>query len=147
MSLKNLKKSHLRVLNMIRMQNIYIQATEESPEIIFDLEKSIFSIKGKSVVSDVENFYNPVLDWLSEVDGELNENVSFVFDFEYFNISSSKRILFILYKLNDLRKTGKDIRVIWNFSKEDDEMREVGEDYAVMVNVPFEFISKTDVES
>jgi len=132
---------------MIRMQNIYIQATEESPEIIFDLEKSIFSIKGKSVVSDVENFYNPVLDWLSEVDGELNENVSFVFDFEYFNISSSKRILFILYKLNDLRKTGKDIRVIWNFSKEDDEMREVGEDYAVMVNVPFEFISKTDVES
>tara|TARA_B100000809_G_scaffold263531_1_gene317005 strand:+ start:7327 stop:7716 length:390 start_codon:yes stop_codon:yes gene_type:complete len=129
------------------MQNIYIQATEESPEIIFDLEKSIFSIKGKSVVSDVENFYNPVLDWLSEVDGELNENVSFVFDFEYFNISSSKRILFILYKLNDLRKTGKDIRVIWNFSKEDDEMREVGEDYAVMVNVPFEFISKTDVES
>ena len=129
------------------MQNIYIQATETFPEIIFDLEKDIFSIKGKSVGSDVENFYAPVLDWLSKVDEELNDNINFVFDLEYFNISSSKRILFILYKLKNLRQAGKNIRVVWNFSIEDDEMKEVGEDYAVMVNIPFEFVSKTTVES
>jgi len=126
------------------MKNIYIQATEESPEIIFDLEANIFSIKGRSVVSDVESFYAPVLDWLSEV--EFNDSVRFVFDFEYFNISSSKRILFILYQLNNLREAGKDIRVIWNFSIDDDEMKELGEDFAVMVNLPFEFSSKTIVK-
>jgi len=126
------------------MKNIYIQATEESPEIIFDLEANIFSIKGRSVVSDVESFYAPVLDWLSEV--EFSDNVRFIFDLEYFNISSSKRILFILYKLNSLREAGKYIRVIWYFSIEDDEMKELGEDFAVMVNVPFEFISKTIIK-
>ena len=129
------------------MQNIYIQAIGESPEIIFDLEKNIFSIKGKSVVSDAESFYAPIIEWLSKVSDELRDDMDFVFDLEYFNIASSKRILFILYKLNDLRKRGKDIRVIWHFSMEDDEMKEVGEDYAVMVNIPFEFIGKTEVES
>ena len=129
------------------MQNIYIQAIGESPEIIFDLEKNIFSIKGKSVVSDAESFYAPIIEWLSKVSDELRDDMNFVFDLEYFNIASSKRILFILYKLNDLRKRGKDIRVIWHFSMEDDEMKEVGEDYAVMVNIPFEFIGKTEVES
>jgi len=123
---------------------MYIQATEESPEIIFDLDENIFSIKGRSVVSDVESFYAPVLVWLSEV--EFNDSVRFVFDFEYFNISSSKRILFILYQLNNLREAGKDIRVIWNFSIDDDEMKELGEDFAVMVNLPFEFSSKTIVK-
>jgi len=126
------------------MKNMYIQATEESPEIIFDLDENIFSIKGRSVVSDVESFYAPVLVWLSEV--EFNDSVRFVFDFEYFNISSSKRILFILYQLNNLREAGKDIRVIWNFSIDDDEMKELGEDFAVMVNLPFEFSSKTIVK-
>lgn len=128
------------------MKNFYIQATEESPEIIFDLEKNIFSIKGKSVVSDAESFYAPVLDWLTQVPGELNEKITFEFDLEYFNISSSKRILFILYKLNKLREAGEDIHVVWCFSTEDDEMKEVGEDYAVMVNIPFEFVSKTEVK-
>ncbi len=95
----------------------------------------------------MEGFCGPVLTWLSEVEGELDDNINFVFDLEYFNISSSKRILFILYKLNNLREKGKDICVSWYFSTDDDEMKEVGEDFAVMVNIPFEFISKTEVKN
>ncbi len=130
---------------MVAMQNIYIPAKDESPEIIFDIESNNFSIKGKSVLTDVEDFYAPVLSWLEEVGNDLETSASFVFDLEYFNIASSKRILFILYKLSELRKSGKDIYVVWYFSLEDDDMKEVGEDFAVMVNIPFEFISKTDI--
>jgi len=130
---------------MLTMENIYIPAQDESPEVIFDLENNNFSIKGKSVLSDVEDFYSPVLSWLEEIGDDLGASTSFTFDLEYFNIASSKRILFILYKLSELRKKGKDIHVVWYFSLEDDDMKEVGEDFAVMVNIPFEFISKTDI--
>lgn len=125
------------------METVNITATEYSPEIILNLDENIFTIKGKSVVTEVDSFYAPVLNWLEKAEGGLNKQIDFVFDLEYFNIFSSKRILFILYKLAEIGKAGADINIIWKFSMEDDDMKEVGEDFACMVNLPFQFISKT----
>ena len=125
------------------MENIRIESTDVSPEVIFDIERNNFSIKGKSVVTEVDSFYAPLIEWLENAQEKLDTRVDFVFDLEYFNIFSSKRILFILYKLSDLKVAGADINVIWHFSMEDDDMKEVGEDFACMVNLPFEFISNT----
>jgi hypothetical protein len=125
------------------MEPFYLKATETTPEINFDLEKNVFSIKGKSVFLHVDEFYDPILEWLRNLDGKLTQPITVIFDLEYFNIISSKRILFVLYTLNELRNNGSDIEVSWTFSLEDDDMKEVGEDYACMVNLPFNFVCKT----
>ena len=125
------------------MGKINIKATDVSPQVIFDLEANSFSIIGKSVVTEVDAFYGPLISWLGESLKGHSKSIDFVFDLEYFNIFSSKRILFILYKLSDLRKSGLDVNVVWHFSLEDDDMKEVGEDFACMVNLPFEFVSNT----
>ena len=125
------------------MEKIRIESTGVSPEVIFDYDNNNFSIRGRSVVTQVDSFYAPLIGWLEQAEGKIDKRLDFVFDLEYFNIFSSKRILFMLYKLRDLRVAGADINVIWHFSIEDDEMKEVGEDFACMVNLPFEFISNT----
>lgn len=125
------------------MENIRIEPTDVSPEVVFDIENNNFSIRGKSVVTEVDSFYDPLIEWLEDAQNKIDNRVDFVFDLEYFNIFSSKRILFILYKLSDLKVSGADINVIWHFSMEDDDMKEVGEDFACMVNLPFEFISNS----
>lgn len=125
------------------MEPFYVKATETTPEINFDLGNNVFSIKGKSMFLHVDEFYDPVINWLKDLDGKLTSQITFVFDLDYFNIISSKRILFVLYTLNELRNNGSDIEVSWNFSVEDEEMKEVGEDYACMVNLPFNFICKS----
>ena len=58
---------------------------------------------------------------------------------DFFNISSSKRLLFMLYKLNEILEKGGQSKVQWYYSEHDDDMFEVGQDYAFMVKVPFEF--------
>ena len=125
------------------MEKIRIEATDVSPEVIFDIEANNFILRGKSVVTEVDSFYSPLIDWLDKAKGNISGRVDFVFDLEYFNIFSSKRILFMLYRLSDLRQSGADVNVIWHFSMEDDDMKEVGEDFACMVNLPFEFISNS----
>jgi hypothetical protein len=125
------------------MRKINIEGTDVSPQVIFDIDTNSFLITGKSVVTEADTFYAPLIDWLGiELEG-FTKRVDFVFDLEYFNIFSSKRILFILYKLSDLKSSGVDINIIWHFSLEDDDMKEVGEDFACMVNLPFEFVSNT----
>ncbi|MCC7331677.1 MAG: DUF1987 domain-containing protein [Flavobacteriales bacterium] len=124
------------------MNPYFIPATDSSPEVYFDLQKNIFQIRGKSVFTDADKFYSSAIEWLKSAEGKLKGQINFIFDLEYFNIISSKRILFVLYTLNEMRAKGIEISITWNFSLDDDDMREVGEDYSYMVNIPFQFVCK-----
>lgn len=124
------------------MEKINIEATSKSPEIILDAEEGIFLIRGKSIISDAEAFYVIVFKWLEEVEGKMKGSIDFVFDLDYFNIASSKRFLFILYRLKQLKRVGIEVNVVWCFPYEEDDMKEIGEDYSFMVDIPFQFVSK-----
>lgn len=118
---------------------LIIEATEKTPSVVLDPESNHFEITGKSIPNDAEAFYNPILEWLEAYMAKPNARTSISFNLEFFNISSSKRILFILYRLNEMVDEGHDVRVKWCYAKNDDDMLEVGQDYAFMVKVPFEF--------
>ena len=45
-----------------------------------------------------------------------------------------------MYKLNELAERGLDVCVEWHYREADEDMYEVGQDYAYMVKVPFEFM-------
>jgi hypothetical protein len=121
------------------MDILKITKTDTSPEVVLDSQNSIFHIKGKAISADAKEFFEPLLNWFDNYALSPNESTEFKFDIEYFNISTSKMILFVLYKLNDLYKAGNNVKVIWYYRDEDDDMFEVGEDYAFMVDVPFIF--------
>ena len=73
-----------------------------------------------------------------------NKITTFNIDLEYFNVTSSKRILALLYKLNELSDDGIHVNVNWYYREGDEDMYEVGQDYAYMVKVPFEFKAYKD---
>ena len=122
------------------MDALRIQATTKTPEVLFDPSNKIFEIKGKSVPDDAESFYDRVLTWFDDYVSNPIESTVLKLDLEYFNISSSKRLLFLLYKLNELVGRGANVKVIWQYNELDEDMYEVGQDYAFMVKVPFEFV-------
>ena len=45
----------------------------------------------------------------------------------------------MLYKLNEIADKGLDVQVEWEYKSDDEDMYEVGQDYAYMVKVPFKF--------
>ena len=129
------------------MQTFVKSATETTPFLKFDASLGDFFIEGKSIPSDAEGFYGPVLHWLKEYVDKPNLKTTLVLKLDYFNISSSKRILFIFYKLNELIDAGHKVNVKWYFHEGEDDMHEVGQDFAFMVNIPFEFIEYSHYES
>lgn len=123
------------------MEPLFIDETPKTPGINFNPESGIFSIKGKSIPDDAEGFYSIILDWFDDYLLSPNALTEVSIDLEYFNISSSKRLLFLLYKLNDLNDGKNTVRVKWMYNQDDEDMYEVGQDYAFMVKVPFDFMS------
>lgn len=125
------------------MKKFVVSPTNESPEINLDLNTGIFTIKGKSIAENAHAFYQPALDWLDQKKQHISTPISFIFDLQYFDVSSSKMLLEMLGKLEEIKQTGVPVNVIWNFSEKDSDMREVGEDFSCMVDLPFQFENKS----
>ena len=90
---------------------------------------------------DVTTFYDPILEWLEELAEEYSKKIVFEFKLEYFNTASSKLLLDVLMKLEDMHEEGKEVLVKWYFPDDDEDMEEAGEEYADIVDVPIELVS------
>ncbi len=126
------------------MDTLLIQATAQTPLVDLNPSTGIMEIRGRSIPDDPESFWGVVLTWFDAYMANPNEETLVKIDLEYFNITSSKRILFLLYKLNELVDSGKKAKVEWYYRQSDEDMYEVGQDYAFMVHVPFDFREYTD---
>lgn len=126
------------------MEALLIHATPQTPFIHFNNESGVMEIKGRSIPDQPDDFWLPILNWFESYLLAPKDNTVVKIDLEYFNISSSKRILFLLYKLNELADAGKEVHVEWLYRQTDEDMYEVGQDYAYMVKVPFVFKEYVD---
>ena len=123
------------------MQIIKIKGSDDTPSVVLDADNNIMEISGRSLPEDVAAFYDPILDWLDEYAEGPNSKTVFDFKLVYFNTASSKLILDILLKLEDLADEGNDVLVRWHYPEDDEDMEEAGEEYADIVDVPFEQVS------
>lgn len=119
-----------------------ISGTEDTPEIKFNSASNEFQISGRSLPEDVTSFYKPVFEWLDAFLSTTSQKSVFKFKLEYFNTASSKIILDILMKLEEVKEErGSDITVEWFYDESDDDMLEAGEEYKDLVELPFHIIS------
>jgi hypothetical protein len=123
------------------METIKIQGTEDTPKIILDAGNEILEISGRSLPEDVSSFYEPVLNWLTEYAENPNKKTIFNFKLTYFNTASSKLLLDILMKLEEMNEKGQEVLIRWHYPEDDEDMAEAGEEYADIVDVPFEQVA------
>jgi len=120
------------------MEIINIAATEDTPKVVLDHVNKIFEISGRSLPEDVVVFYQPVMQWLEDFEKAPIANMELLIKLEYFNTASSKLILDILLKLEEIFQNGTPLKVKWYFLSSDTDMKEAGEEYSEIVGLPFE---------
>ena len=137
------------------MEKFYLQATELSPEILFSPAQGKFLIKGNSRPEDVRELYWPVIEWLNSYLDYLSEGsnnkyndsnpLTFEFDLEYFNSSSAKFFYDIVMTIRKFPGANIPVRILWKYEEEDTDMKEAGEDLAILAEIEFEYIQKEDL--
>ncbi len=123
------------------MDNLTIEGTKQTPEILFDAASGILKISGRSIPENTFEFFNPVLEWLDAYKAEAPDKIIAKINLEYFNTSSSKYILEVLKRLKSIMADSKDVLVQWFYEEDDEEMMETGEDYEDVSGLPFEIIA------
>jgi len=111
-----------------------------SPEIDFNVDTSEFRITGQSILTHVHTFYGPVIAWMEEFANDPPQELTVIFNLNYYNLASAKRFMFMVYILSGLKREGCKIQIQWKFFKDDDFMREFGQDLSEHFDVPFELV-------
>lgn len=136
------------------MQKLYISPTSNSPEIHFSPEENIFLIRGSSSPENVRGLYYPVIKWIATFIDEIlavgsnnysSENpFKFQVDLIYFNSSSAKFLHDIFLELKKLSSSGVTVVVEWFYKEDDIDMKEAGSEIALLAEMEFCYISKTE---
>ncbi len=127
--------------NNTKLQVLEIQGTNKTPYIRFDPETGILEMKGRSIPENAVEFYKPLVDWLTEYAKNPKDKTEVNIQLEYFNTSSSKCILDVFKKLEEInKKEGKEVVINWYYEEDDEDMLEAGEDYQSILKIPFRMI-------
>lgn len=124
------------------MNIINLAGTEDTPKIILDHIQGFYEISGRSLPEDAVEFYTPVLKWLDDFAVEKPGELEMKINLEYFNTASSKLILDIFSKLEQLKEANVTVSVKWFYMEDDTDMMEAGEEYAELVEIPIILESK-----
>jgi len=123
------------------MKDLVIKGEAKTPTVNFNFEDGSLLISGRSIPENSVEFYEPIIDWLDEYKSSKGEGLKMDIKLEYFNTSSSKCILDLFKKLEELNEAKKAIAVQWFFEEDDEDMEEAGQDFQAIINIPMELIS------
>lgn len=120
------------------MRDLLIEATKSTFRCALGAGGRL-EISGSSYPENAVEFFEPVLAWVRELLAGRPADVSLVLRVDYMNTSSTKRLLDVLDLLDGFHREGGSARVSWRFESGDDDMREMGEDLAHGLALPFTF--------
>ena len=122
------------------MEAIYIEPTPKTPEVNFNAENGLISMKGRSIPEHTVEFYKPLHKWIDKYGESPCSMTNIEIFIEYYNTSSSKSILDLLKRLEGIHENGNDMLLKWFYEDDDESLMESGEEFKSMVNIPFELV-------
>jgi len=121
------------------MENLIIDKTESTPKVVVDYNNAVISFEGICVPENSTEFFDPIFEEVKKIMDD-KQRLTYDFYLEYFNTSSSKKILDIFLLASDHTLENDKFKVLWKSDEDDEELLEAGEIMQEMSNLPFEYI-------
>jgi hypothetical protein len=122
------------------MKNLQIKGDYKNPNLLFNYEKGLLEIFGRSWPEHSSNTYDPAFKWIEEYAKNPQSNTTVKVQLEYFNTSSSKMLLELFKRLETIHNKGTLVNVEWYYELDDLDLKEEGENFAEMVNLPIKHV-------
>lgn len=122
-------------------ESIRYQASEDTPAVVLDRENEIILFSGRSLPENVNEFYEPILEWFQEYKKNPLDHTVVNFRMEYFSTATSKVLYDLLYELEALYEKGHRVFIKWLYPFDDEDILHAGKEFDEMLELPFEFIA------
>jgi len=121
------------------MDNLLIEGTINTPKIDFNATTNLLKIWGRSIPEHPINFYKPIENWLDTYITTSPKEITLEIYLDYLNTHSTECMYILLKKLADYQSTlSKNVKVVWLYDEDDEDMESMGEDISDIVKLPIE---------
>ena len=124
------------------MENLKITGASDTfftPDVDFDATTGLCYISGESYLENTPEFYKKLMKWLEDY-MQTRKPIDFHFKLSYYNTSSNKAILKLMLLLKNYLDQGVTVKVTWHYNKNDDQMKEEAQDYALDTDLDIQII-------
>jgi hypothetical protein len=123
------------------MDNLSIKKTQNTLEVNFNSGSGVCRLTGSSYPENSIKFFKPLIDWIKEYGEKGKGGITLELRVTYINTSSTKCILDIFELLEAFHKKRGNIKIKWYYLKNEDDLRETGEELTEHINIPVDFIA------
>lgn len=122
------------------MDNLLVEKTKSSPLINFNAITGKCEVTGSSYPENASEFYAPIFEWLNKYITEVTRELNFDFKLDYLNSSSIKFVSELVDKIDKYGKIGVAVEINWHYRDEDEDIKELGEEFKDEVSCKFTLI-------
>ncbi|MFY0687250.1 MAG: DUF1987 domain-containing protein [Cyclobacteriaceae bacterium] len=117
------------------MDELRLASTRITPEVKFQPREGTLVISGRSHPENAPGFFDQVIEAIDNFSSYTTPRLTTNFQLEYFNTSTSRCLLDVLYSLKKVGTNDKEIEINWYYDEDDEDMMEMGEDFAVLTDL------------
>lgn len=129
------------------MEPINIEPSRTTPKVTFLADEGALEISGQSYPENAVQVFNPINEWVQTYLAENPDGLRVNFRLDYFNTSSSKCLLDLLEILEAHHKEHENIKVVWYYEEDDEDMEDSGHDFGADLDLPFELVAYSEDDS
>lgn len=122
------------------MLSLNISPTLRTAGIRYIAESSTLEISGISIPENADSFFQPLYEWLDQMQKSHKGPLTIRINLTYFNTSSVRHLLIIIKAL--ITPLRDSLKVQWVYESDDEEIRERGQQLSEVVKFPFEFVAE-----
>ena len=127
------------------MESLIIEGEFKFPSINFNPSSGLLEIVGRSIPENPVKLYQPLEDWIVEFTKTNPSDIIFSIHLDYLNTHSTECVLILMKRLQAYHEeSGSNVKVLWKFDEDDEDMEVLGEDLASIAQIPFEYESVID---
>jgi hypothetical protein len=128
------------------LKNLKIYKTPKTPQVNFNQTDGVLFISGVSVPENSMEFYGTLIKWGSEYIKSPAKTTILTFKLSYINTSSLQFIYDLLMLLDSINGKTSKVNIEWYYLNEDEDMKEMGEDFKDAVNLNFTSFNVETIE-
>lgn len=127
------------------MNSFVLENTKSTPYVEFCYEQNKLILKGESYPENAYSFYEPIYKLIDDHFISTKE-LTAEFQLSYINTSSIKCLIILFDKLNINYQSDKNIIINWYYDEDNGFDYDMGQDFKMDIDIPFNFISVSDEE-
>ncbi|MDG1476707.1 MAG: DUF1987 domain-containing protein [Vicingaceae bacterium] len=123
------------------MDNYIIEGKTNTPSVNMNASNGFLKLFGRSIPENPVKFYQPIENWIEKFIQTCPVDLTLQIHLDYLNTHSTECVLILMKKIEGYYKSSNtNIKIIWNFDEDDEDMEDLGKDLSTLVSIPFEFV-------